>query len=158
MIQSVDKSSFVLGPLELSPLCCYSRNLPRTLGRKIPTWPLDRVSGSTSLSPFLYMEPCKRAFVCDNLRDSGTKKRWAQQTQKGGWHFISPRSRWEAACLGFRRVPCCPPSWGPAGKRLSSESSLWKKGGPADAERGAHYVLSPGCVSGLENVPQRKEQ
>lgn len=138
----MDKSSLVLGPLELCPLCYYYRNLPRTLGRKIPTWPLDRVAGSASLSPFLYMEPCKRAFVCDNLRDSGTKKRWAQQPQKGGWHFIS---RWEAACLGFRRVPCCPPSWGSAGKRLSSESSPWKKGAQL-TPRGELIMCSPRAV------------
>lgn len=136
----MDKSSLVLGPLELSPLCCYYRNLPRTLGRKIPTWPLDRVAGSASLSPFLYMVPCKRAFVCDNLRDSGTKKRWAQQPQKGGWHFISPRSRWVSGECPAALLPGAP-----QGSTCPRRAHSGKKGAQL-TPRGELIMCSPRAV------------
>lgn len=55
-------------------------------------------------------------------------------------------------------MPRCPLSRGAAEKRSSSKESLpWKERGPAGAKRGAHYVFISDCVSGLENVPQRKE-
>jgi hypothetical protein len=39
---------------------------------------------------------------------------------------------------------------------LRGELVLEKKGGPAVPKRGAHYALSSGRVSGLENVPPRE--
>lgn len=59
---------------------------------------------------------------------------------------------------GFQESALLPSFLGLGREALVLGELTLEKRGPADAKRGAHYVLSSGCVSGLENVPWRKEQ